>query len=236
MRSIKCVVVGDGAVGKTCLLISYTTNQFPEDYVPTVFDNYSANVMIGDEKVTLNLWDTAGQEEYDRLRPLSYQQTEIFLICFSIVEPTSFQNVKNKWIPEIKHHSPKDILILLVGTKLDLRDDPHILDQLEENGLSPITQEQGLSLAKEIGCINYLECSAASQQGVSELFDYAIKSVLDPPNQISETNQSNQGNNSNSNKQKNVNGGTGGNNGNNTTTSGSSNTKRVKKSKKCTIL
>lgn len=180
MKSIKCVVVGDGAVGKTSLLISYTTNQFPEDYVPTVFDNYSANVMVGDEKVTINLWDTAGQEEYDRLRPLSYPQTDIFLICFSVVEPSSFQNVKNKWMPEIRHHTPKDTKVLLVGTKSDLREDPHAMDELDEQGLKPVSEPEAAHLAKQLGLVGYLECSAASQRGVREVFDCAIKAVISP--------------------------------------------------------
>ena len=82
-KCIKCVVVGDGAVGKTCLLWAYAKNEFPTDYVPTVFDNYSVKVPIGTETYHLGLFDTAGQEDYDDLRPLSYPQTDIFLVCYS---------------------------------------------------------------------------------------------------------------------------------------------------------
>lgn len=181
MRSIKSVVVGDGGVGKTCLLISYTTNTFPDDYIPTVFDNYLASVMIDGEPIKLGFWDTAGQAEYDRLRPLSYPQTEVFLCCFSVISPASFQNIRAKWIPEIRHHSPKDTLVIIVGTKADLRDDPHVLDELADKNEKPISLEQGHKLAKEVGAIRYLECSAATQQGVREVFDFAIRAVLDPP-------------------------------------------------------
>ena len=79
----------------------YTTNKFPSEYVPTVFDNYAVTVMIGDDPYTLGLFDTAGQEDYDRLRPLSYPQTDVFLVCFSVTSPASFENVKEKWFPEV---------------------------------------------------------------------------------------------------------------------------------------
>ena len=129
---IKCVVVGDGAVGKTCLLISYTTNKFPFGYIPTIFDNSTVTVRIGGEPYILGLWDTPGQEDYDRLRPLSYPQTDVFLVCFSVVQPSSFANVKEKWVPEVRHHCP-NTPFLLVGVKSDMRYDPDRVRKLAAN-------------------------------------------------------------------------------------------------------
>jgi len=178
-RSIKCVVVGDGTVGKTCMLISYTTDSFPGEYVPTVFDNYTSSVMVDGISVNLGLWDTAGQEDYDRLRPLSYPQTDVFLICFSVVSPSSFENVSTKWFPEIKHHCP-DAVVLLIGTKVDLREDKDVIGQLSNAGLSPIKREQGIKTAAKIRAVKYLECSALTQRGLKQVFDEAVRAVLCP--------------------------------------------------------
>nr|CAD7407993.1 unnamed protein product [Timema cristinae] len=183
MQTIKCVVVGDGAVGKTCLLISYTTNKFPSEYVPTVFDNYAVTVMIGGEPYTLGLFDTAGQEDYDRLRPLSYPQTDVFLVCFSVVSPSSFENVKEKWVPEITHHCQKTPF-LLVGTQIDLRDDAATIEKLAKNKQKPITFEQGEKLAKELKAVKYVECSALTQKGLKNVFDEAILAALEPPEPV----------------------------------------------------
>ncbi|XP_055499650.1 rho-related GTP-binding protein RhoG-like [Leucoraja erinacea] len=179
MQTIKCVVVGDGAVGKTCLLISYTTNAFPAEYVPTVFDNYSAQMTVDGRTVSLNLWDTAGQEEYDRLRTLSYPQSNVFIICFSVASPSSFANVRHKWQPEVLHHCP-NVPILLVGTKKDLRNDSETIKKLKEQSLSLTTMHQGVTLAKQIRAVKYLECSALNQEGIREVFVEAVRAVLYP--------------------------------------------------------
>lgn len=89
MHTIKCVIVGDEAVGKTSLLVSYTTGCFPSECATTAFDSYCACVTVDGDPVNLQLWDTAGLEDYDRLRSLSFPQTDVFLICFSFVDPDS---------------------------------------------------------------------------------------------------------------------------------------------------
>ncbi|WZZ02979.1 hypothetical protein YC2023_088900 [Brassica napus] len=203
-RFIKCVTVGDGAVGKTCLLISYTSNTFPTDYVPTVFDNFSANVIVDGNTINLGLWDTAGQEDYNRLRPLSYRGADVFLLAFSLVSKASYENVAKKWVPELRHYAP-GVPIILVGTKLDLRDDKQYF--VEHPGAVPISTAQGEELKRLVGASAYIESSAKTQQvphikfiiflylcfkilltiphwviqNVKAVFDAAIKVVLQPP-------------------------------------------------------
>jgi len=185
-QDIKLMVVGDGSVGKTCLLISYTTNTFPGEYVPTVFDNYNANAIVEGNPVNLGLWDTAGSDEYNALRPLSYPGTDVFLICFSIFSPESLENVVKKWVPEIQEHAPGTPMIL-VATKADLRGKPEAVASLKEHNQTPITYDQGEQLMREIGAKRYLECSAISQEGLSKVFEEAVKVILFPSTVEEET-------------------------------------------------
>ena len=119
--NIKCVVVGNGAVGKTCLLIRYTTNEFPVEYIPTVFDNSSQSTTYQGRKFEIGLWDTAKSEDFPRLQYLSYPQTDVFLVCFANNNQYSFESVKESWIPEIQHHCP-GAPFMIIGCKDDLRE------------------------------------------------------------------------------------------------------------------
>jgi len=125
---------------------------------------------IGDEPYTLGLFDTAGQEDYDRLRPLSYPQTDVFLVCFSVTSPASFENVREKWFPEVHHHCP-GVPCLVVGTQTDLRDDPQVRDKLAKQKMQPVRREDGERMAKELGAVKYVECSALTQFKLKDVFD-----------------------------------------------------------------
>jgi len=178
-RDIKIMVVGDTSVGKTCLLISYTSNSFPGEYVPTVFDNYSACAVVDDVPANLGLWDTAGSAEFEQLRPLSYPGTDVFIICFSIFQPQSFRNVYEQWYKEITQHCP-NVPIVLVGTKADLRNVKSMVEELKKNNEEPITIAQGEHMAQEIGAMKYIECSAKTQLNLSSVFEEAVRCVINP--------------------------------------------------------
>jgi len=180
MKTIKCVCVGDGCVGKTSMLISYTTNSFPQSYLPTVFDNYAVTVMINQEPFTLALFDTAGQTDFQSLRRFSYKNTDVFLVCFNVMSPVSFKNALKMWVNEIRQITSEDVPIVLVGTKIDLRNDQNQIENLAKSKEKVISREQGEQAAKQIRAQSYVECSALTQESLKETFDAAIIAALTP--------------------------------------------------------
>jgi len=173
----KLVVVGDGACGKTCLLIVFSKDEFPEVYVPTVFENYVADIEIDGKAIELALWDTAGQEDYDRLRPLSYPDTNVLLICFSVDSPDSLENVPEKWVPEVRHFCP-NVPFLLVGCKMDLRNDPTTIKELAKMKQEPVPYQEGVEVSKKINAEGYVECSAKTKENVRKVFEDATRASL----------------------------------------------------------
>ena len=173
----KLVIVGDGACGKTCLLYVFSKDEFPEFYTPTVFETYVADIEVDGKLVELALWDTAGQETYDRLRPLSYPDSDVILICFSIDNPDSFENIPEKWAPEVKHFCP-NVPIILVGNKKDLRNDEYTKEELSKMKQEPVKSEEGSLVCERIGGYAYMECSAKTREGVREVFEMAARAAL----------------------------------------------------------
>ncbi|KAK9458221.1 P-loop containing nucleoside triphosphate hydrolase protein [Dipodascopsis uninucleata] len=175
----KIVVVGDGMCGKTSMLLTYAYGVFPASYVPTIFENHKAKGRLEDGRIVeFSLWDTAGQEDYDRLRPLAFADTSLCLICFSVDNPTSLQNVLDKWWPEVVHYCATKTPIVLVALKTDLRTDNSTIDKLKTQGLKPLTEQQGKSVALLLGGVPYAECSALRNEGVNALFDLALSCLV----------------------------------------------------------
>mmetsp|Transcript_37477 Transcript_37477/g.94166 ORF Transcript_37477/g.94166 Transcript_37477/m.94166 type:complete len:254 (-) Transcript_37477:183-944(-) len=172
-RAIKLGIVGDGTVGKTTLLISYTARAFLDDYVPTLFDNFAVIEEIDGRLINVILWDTAGQEDYTQLRTTCYKNTDVFLLCFSTVHQDSFDNVKHKWIVELKQNAPNTPYIL-VGTKTDLRD-----KMTKEELKDAIDAKKGKARAKELKARSYVECTAKDNDSVCNVFREAIRIITD---------------------------------------------------------
>ncbi|ODV96024.1 hypothetical protein PACTADRAFT_49443 [Pachysolen tannophilus NRRL Y-2460] len=167
----KIVIVGDGSCGKTSLLYVFTLGEFPTEYHPTVFENYVTRCRVDGKSVELALWDTAGQEEYERLRPLSYSNASVILIGFAIDVPDSIENAATKWIDEVSKYCP-NTPVLLVGLKKDLRDDETV------EGKRSVAFKRGEQVAREIGAKKYIECSSLNGEGVDDVFEYAARMSL----------------------------------------------------------
>ncbi|KAH7824986.1 Rac3a, Rho family GTPase [Monocercomonoides exilis] len=167
--NLKIVIVGDGAVGKTSLLYVYTNGSFPEDYVPTVYDDYTKNETYQSQSVNLSLWDTAGQEEYANVRTLSYDDTDVYLLAYSCVQKESLQAIKAKWMPELQANSKsKKPVMILVGTKVDLRDS-------QPDSPDNVSDAAAEAIANEVGASAHITCSAKENIRVSDVFMKALE-------------------------------------------------------------
>ncbi|KAJ0971801.1 hypothetical protein J5N97_019760 [Dioscorea zingiberensis] len=162
------------------MIDKFTKNKEKKDYVPTVFDNFNATVSLDGSTINLGLWDTAGQEDLSKLRPLSYRGADIFLLVFSLVSRASYENVFKKWMPELRRFAP-NVPIVLVGSKLDLCNDTRYL--ANHPSAVAITTADGEKLRQQIGAAAYIECSSKTQKNIKAVFDTAIKVVVQPPQQ-----------------------------------------------------
>ncbi|XP_053556852.1 rho-related GTP-binding protein RhoH [Bombina bombina] len=170
MNAVKCVLVGDTAVGKTSLLVRFTSEAFPDSYRPTVYENTGVEVFMDGIQISLGLWDTSGNEAFRNIRPISFQHADIVLICFSVANPASFLNVRNKWIGEVRQHLPH-IPVLVVATQTDQRENEHMR-------MPCINSLDGKQLAQDVRAKGYLECSSLNNRGVQQVFECAVRTAL----------------------------------------------------------
>jgi small GTP-binding protein len=172
--NFKIVVVGDGAVGKTCMLDRHFNNQFVEGYELTVFESTNSIIHCQGKDVTIALWDTAGQEEFTSIRIMTYTNADVFLMCYSVVNPDSLHNIKS-WVKEIRQHS--EAPIVLVGTKIDLLEDKSYLKKMENDDIKPVTLDMAESLRREIDAEAVVQCSSKLNKGIDDVFLQAVRSA-----------------------------------------------------------
>ena len=165
--SVKCVVVGDSAVGKTALLVRFTSETFPDAYKPTVYENMGVDVYMDGVQIGLGLWDTGGDDTFRHIRPMSYQQADVVLLCFSVANATSLADVQHKWIAEVRRNLP-EAPVLVVGLQTDQR----------EAGRPCLAAGEGRRVAQEVEAKGYLECSALANRGVQQVFECAVRTAV----------------------------------------------------------
>ncbi|KAI4803501.1 hypothetical protein E4T44_11172 [Aureobasidium sp. EXF-8845] len=182
---LTCDQILPNSLVRRLLVSSYprrsSLTRIPASSEPTVFENYVHDIFIDNVHVELSLWDTAGQEEFDRLRSLSYDDTHAIMLCFSVDSPDSLENVESKWVAEIAENCP-GVKLVLVALKCDLREQANDDEESNEPKRPMIDYKRGLAVAEKIKALRYLECSAMKNRGVNEAFTEAARVALQVKN------------------------------------------------------
>ena len=162
--AIKAVAVGYGAVGKTSMILTIANGEYPGEYVPHAADISIITREIMSRTCNISFWDTAGHEGYERLRPVCYPGSDVFLLLFDVADhPHRFEGIQNYWLPELNHHCPH-VPIILIASKKDLR----------ANRETTISPEEGKAMAEKIRAAKYMEISSLQQEGLAELYDEIV--------------------------------------------------------------
>uniref|UniRef100_A0A7E4UWA9 Rho-related GTP-binding protein RhoU n=1 Tax=Panagrellus redivivus TaxID=6233 RepID=A0A7E4UWA9_PANRE len=177
-KNLKIVVVGDGSCGKTSLIVAQAGGGFTEQYTPTAFDDYAIESLVNGKPKMLTVCDTAGEEEFNSLRPLSYPDADVFIVCYSVERAESMKHIRERWIPEIRHFCP-NVPVLIVGNKKDIRSDIGRKSSRSEN-VEPaaVELEDAEALAREVSSLPLIECSAKQRENIRLVFDTAIRAAV----------------------------------------------------------
>jgi len=178
-RKIKIMVQGDSGSGRTTILLTYF-GIFPTFFIPTLWDNTDDIFKTVDgQTVCLQIRDMANDDEYDRCRPFSYpKDVDIFLLVFRVDRPSTLDSIVSKWYPTIRKNCPNSKYIL-VGSQIDRRDDPEAVKKCENDYHRPmVTKEEGKRIACNLKAYGYLECSSLRNQGINEVFEEAVRVIL----------------------------------------------------------
>ncbi|XP_012940339.1 ras-like GTP-binding protein Rho1 isoform X2 [Aplysia californica] len=166
----KIVVVGDGGVGKTCLIRRYINGEFdeftPQAYIPSSLETHTREMTVGNKKFVAIICDTGGQETFRHLRKTSYPNSDAVIVCFSLDNEESLKNIHNLWIPEMQKLCPR-VPMILVGNKLDLREEAYKPDGF-------IKESKGLQAVKKHKMVTYLETSSLNDTNVDKVFETAM--------------------------------------------------------------
>ena len=168
-NSIECkiILLGKNNVGKTSLILQYSSNIFQEELASTIGAEYiSKDLFFNDQKLTLNIWDTSGQERYRSLSKIYFKNSHIIILVYDITSKESFNDIINFWYNYVTENLGNNLIYAIVANKSDL--------YLNEQ----VSHEEGENYAKKINAF-YFETSAKNNEGINEMFSLVGKTFLD---------------------------------------------------------
>ncbi|XP_027335187.1 ras-related protein RABC1-like [Abrus precatorius] len=172
--SFKLLLIGDSGVGKSSLLLCFTSNEF-EDLAPTIGVDFKVKYLMMDgKKLKLAIWDTAGQERFRTLTSSYYRGAQGIIMVYDVTRRETFTDLSEVWAKEIDLYSTNpECIKMLVGNKVDKDSD------------RAVTKKEGIDFAREYGCL-FIECSAKTRVNVQQCFEELVLKILDTPSLLAE--------------------------------------------------